>query len=510
MKPAFYLAPERLGRPPERIAVPRTRGPPATREGMVYRLIMTARPSPRPRLPAALLPLLGALAGCPAPQAPPASAPGGAAPTRSELNVDNLLRGGRLRELDRRIGQAQGQAEAEAPEVVGLLLAARGRTDEGLRLLAKANSRSADRTGLCLPLLVAQIQLYQRGDAQAAIAALGQSGGKACAGPAAQLITALRARLVSLLGAPALQVAGPAGEQIFALDRVSASAGYLVTRVIFDRDKSGLFLLGTGFSDVVLDQRLLGQLKLRPETERRTPAAALPGLRELPGLGEAQLTSATVPLVRLGLLNLRNVPALVADLEKVQELFRKTISRDVRIDGLLPLQRLAAPRGYLRVRQRGAEVRVALSGAAAGPCRLQHPGQAGLYQLGGALYTEAGLPGSPPLLLQLALERRRSALRQSALKYAEPPPRVEPGEADLARPPITEPFTRERVAGAQLALGGTQLLLRHLQLLPSEGPTEHPADHGALGGDMAAELDLMIDLGAGELYTAPHDRASCQ
>src|SRR5262245_17414329 len=103
----------------------RRRAPP------VYVLRM-ARPRSLHLLPV----LLAVLGGCPAPARPPVT--GGARPDRDrDLQLEVLLREGRLRELERRIGDAGGLAEEQAPEIVGLLLAARGHVSEGLRLLER-------------------------------------------------------------------------------------------------------------------------------------------------------------------------------------------------------------------------------------------------------------------------------------------------------------------------------------------------------------------------------------
>ncbi|MDW8280689.1 MAG: aspartyl protease family protein [Myxococcales bacterium] len=462
----------------------------------------------RPTLRLLSMTVLCALsAGCPAPPAQPAAPP--APEPRPLLNLENLFRGGRLSELERRISEAPKEAERQAPDVVGLLLAATGRINDALPLLGKALEQTVPASGMCLPLLVAQMHVYQRGDTRAALETLGVRAEAApCqAQPMAQAISSLRAQLVPLLGGPALEVVGPNSEQRLTVDRIAANAGYLVVRVIFDRERSGHFLLGTGFSDVVIDRQLLSALRLRAQEERPMPAGDVPGLAA-GAEATAGLPTATVSHMRIGLFNLRNIPVLVADLSNLRELFRKLISREVRIDGLLPLQRLA-PRGYIRLQQRGTEVLVSLNSAAAGPCRMQHPHRARLYQLGGLLFTEAALVGSPPLLMQVTLERRRTLLRHSALKYASRAPSIEPAMPDVARPAITEPEAPERIPEVDLLIGEAQFGLRKVPLLPSASPPSRPADHGTIGADVPAELDIMIDLGEGYFYLAPRDKVRC-
>lgn len=467
---------------------------------------------------ALLLPLLGCAAAGPQAGHPQAPAPAAAStgPAAPSLNLENLYVGGRYAELRERVARAQLEAARQAPDVVGLLLAAEGHPGEALRTLrplleGRAGSQRA--SARCLPLAYAQIAFYQRGDAAEVARALAALDGDGASGPCAeplfrQAAAALRARAAALPAGRAWSINPPEGEQVLAADRIASNAGYLVVRAVFDRDRSAQLLLTMG-PDMIIDRSVADRLGLKVDGAHPTPAALLPGLPAdlAPGGG---LDAAVIPRMRLGLTQVRDVPVLVADLSALRERFRLRIAREVALDGLLPLHRVVR-RGYFRVLRRGTELRLAASGDDAGPCRLSYPASTPLHQQAGALLVEAALPGGPGLLFGLDPGRRFTSVRGSALRYASPAPRVSQAPVDVARPPVTEEEVTQRLADVTLSLGQAQLVMRHVPLLASaQAPPGMSNVHGAIGADVTADMDLMVDVGDGRLYLGPTDPARCR
>jgi hypothetical protein len=422
--------------------------------------------------------------------------------------LDNLYRSGRLSRLSERIAADSVLAERDAPDVLGLLLAAQGRVTEGLGFLGRAVA-AGGQTGLCLPLDMALVAFYQKGDAEGTLRALDKvdAGTAGCRGEVmGKVAAALRAR--ALGGTPLFLVDGPPGEQVVPLDPIAANAGYLVARLSFDREHSGQFLLSTGAADLFLDTALAKSLRLVEQTERPMPARDVPGLEGTTN-HFTDFPTATVHKAQFGLFTLREVPVLVADLSELRDKFKKRISRDVQIDGVLPLQRLVGS-GYLRIDRRGTELRLATDGSAAGPCRLQYPFSTPLYQLTGALFADGSLADGQTLLMRVDLGQRRTLVRQSALRYTPGDIPRQGGESDVARPVITEPEVHERLVQVLLHLGQAQMVLHHVPLQPTEVTAlRQPEEHGTIGTDIPGDFDLMIDPGDGHLFLSPPDRVRC-
>ncbi len=450
------------------------------------------------------------LSGCPAPRVLPR-------PAKVSLHeaLEHLYAGGRFARLAERVAQDSVAAEHEAPDLLGLLLAAQGHPTEGLALIEKAASAgpgTTEATELCLALDMALISFYQLGDGEATVRALDKldPAVPGCRGDRVhKTVAALRAR-ASAAGPRLFQVEGPTGEQRLPLDPIAANAGYLVARLSFDREHSGQFLLTTGDADMFLDVALSKELHLKEQSDRPMPARDVPGTTRIAG-HFADFPTATLQKAQLGLFTLRDVPVLISDFSTLRDLFKRSISRSVELVGVLPLQRLLRT-GYARLLHRATEMRLATS-SATGPCRLQHPFVVPLYQLAGGLFTDASLAGGPPLLFRLDLGQRRTLVRPSVLRYAPDQGRSlsrQGGESDVARPTLTEAEVRERIVQAVLRMGRAELLLHQIPLQPAEPAAFHqPEEHGSIGTDVPGEFDFMFEPGDGHMYLSPPDRVNC-
>lgn len=453
------------------------------------------------------------LPACSAPERVPAGLPPPVRPQDPQA-LANLYRGGRLAELAERVARSGPAAEKSAPVYVALLTAAQGNARAGADLLAQVLGTPAQAEDLCVPLHLAQVRFYQLGDPKGALQALDRAGDFPGCAPdlTREAANALRARLLALLDGPAFSVEGLSGEQALPIDPVAANAGYLAVRVVFDHAHSAHFLLGTGIAEPLIDAELARSLRLKVQTERPMPVPA----GDVPYLGPASdgvrlLPTTVLRHFQLGLLTVRAMPAAVAELAGLRDRFRRLVSRTVELGGILPIHRLL-PRGYLRLTRRATELRVALDGQGAGPCRLQHPYRSSLYQIGGVLHTQGALPGTPPLFLGLDLAWRRTTLADSLLRYSDRRYQMEAAEQvqDVARPALTEPVATQAIRDAELRLGEAELHLRHVPLRSTPRVVlQEPREHGVVGLDVPGEFDVLIDVGEGQLYLAPPERARC-